>query len=79
MQMGITVVLMDPEQELLDTVPAGSTLKVGFPIAEGQDPTGMAMREYDPLAELWTTLEAEEVDGFMEAFETWPGTTILSN
>ena len=77
MLMDMTVVLMDPDQVILDHVPAGATLKLGYPLAEGVDPTALTMYLYDPAKEEWVELTAEEVLEYLEAYTDWPGTSIL--
>jgi hypothetical protein len=77
MLMGMTVVLMDPDKVILDHVPAGATLKLGYPLAEGVDSTALTMYLYDPAKEEWVELTAEEVLDYLEAYADWPGTSIL--
>jgi len=77
MLMGMTVVLMDPDQVILEEVPAGATLKLGYPMAEGVDPTALTMYLYDPAKEEWVELTGEEVLDYLEAYADWPGTSIL--
>ncbi len=77
MVLGMTVVLMDPDQVILDYVPAGATLKLGYPLTEGVDSTALSMYLYDPAEEEWVELTAEEVLDYLEAYAEWPGTSLL--
>jgi len=77
LKMGSTVVLMDPDQNILDALPTGTTLQVGFPMAESDDVDSHKMHEYDTALGEWVELTAEFDGGVMSAYETWPGTTIL--
>ena len=77
MLMGMTVVLMDPDQVLLDAVPADATLKIGFPMEDGLDPTALHMHLYDQAKEDWDELDAAAAAGYMEAYSEKPGTSIF--
>ena len=77
MLMGMTVVLMDPDHVVLDEIPAGATLKLGYPLTEGVDSTFLSMYLYDPSEEEWVELTAEEVLDYLEAYAKLPGTSIL--
>jgi len=77
MLMGMTVVLMDPDQVILDHVPAGATLKLSYPLAEGVDSTALTMYLYDHVKEEWVELTTEEALDYLEVYAEWPGTSIL--
>ena len=77
MLMGMTVVLMDPDQVILDHVPAGATLKLSYPLAEGVDSTALTMYLYDHVKEEWVELTTEEALDYLETYAKWPGTSIL--
>ena len=76
MLMGMTVVLMDPDQVLLTTLPAGATLEVGFPKG-GEDGAGLLVDFYDTAAENWLELPAVAGETFVQAFMQAPGTSIV--
>jgi len=75
---GMTVVLMDPDQVVLDEVPAGATLKLGYPLEEGILADELGMFLYDPVEEEWFELSGEKVLEYLEAFADWPGTSIFA-
>ena len=78
MLMGMTVVLMDPDKVVLDHMPAGATLKLGYPLTEGVDSTALTIYLYDQVKEEWVELTAEEVLDYLESYAGLPGTSILA-
>ena len=76
MLMGMTVVLMDPDQVLLTTLPAGKTMQVGFPKG-GEDGAGLFVDFYDTTAENWLELPAVDNPDTVQFFVQAPGTTII--
>jgi hypothetical protein len=79
MLLGMTVVLMDPDQNLLDSVPPGATLKLGYPLPAGVAVEDLHLHLYDPVAGAWVELTGAEVLAYFEAYAEWPGTCILVN
>ena len=77
MLLGMTVVLMDPDQNLLDAVPPGATLKLGYPLPTGVAVEDLHLHLYDPVAEAWVELTGAEVLAYFEAYAEWSGTSIL--
>ena len=77
MLKGMTVQLLDADQKVLEMVPAGATLKVGFPIEAGVEAASLKMNEYDLVNEDWMELAASGWNGWMEAYTNMPGTVIL--
>ena len=73
---GMTVVLMDPAQVLLNSLPAGSTLQVGFPNG-GEAASDLLIDFYDTSASNWLELPAVDSADFLQAFMQMPGTSIF--
>jgi len=73
---GMTVVLMDPEQAVLNALPAGATLQVGFPMSGEADP-GLRVDFYDASASNWQELQTSNSAGYLQAFMQAPGTSII--
>ena len=76
MLKGLTVVLMDPDQVLLNSLPAGATLQAGFPKG-GEAASGLLIDFYDAAASKWLELPALDSEGYLQAFMQMPGTAIV--
>jgi hypothetical protein len=74
--MGTTIVLMDPESNLLDEVPEDATLKVGYPMT-GKEATNLHIHLYELIKEAWAELPSAEAIGFLEAYTDFPGTFVM--
>ena len=73
---GLTVVLMDPAQVLLNSLPAGTTLQVGFPKG-GEAASDLLIDFYDTSASNWLELPALESGDDLQANMQMPGTAIV--
>ncbi len=76
MLSGMTVVLMDPAQVLLNSLPAGTTLQVGFPKG-GEASSGLKVDFYDVPASKWLELSAVDAANYLRAYIQTPGTSIF--
>ena len=76
MLKGLTVVLMDPAQVLLNSLPAGATLQVGFPKG-GEAASGLLIDFYNASASSWLELPAVDSADDLQAYMQMPGTSIF--
>lgn len=74
---GMTVQLLDADQNVLDAIPAGATMQVGFPVSAEAEPASLRMHEYDLVKKDWQTLAVTIGGDWAQAYTTFPGTVIL--
>lgn len=76
MLKGLTVVLMDPDQVLLNSLPTGATLQLGFP--KGSEAvSNLLINFYDTSANNWLELPAVNTADYLQAYVQMPGTSIF--
>jgi len=76
MLKGLTVVLMEPAQVLLNSLPADATLKIGFPKG-GEAASGLVIDFYNSSAPSLLELPAVDSLDYLEAYMQMPGTSIF--
>lgn len=77
MLLGMTVNLFDKNDNLVEELPKGATIKVSFPMgAKAEDLLGIQL--WNPMNEEWGSLiDLFAIEGQFEAFIDWPGTLPL--
>lgn len=76
MLKGLTVVLMDPDQVLLNSLPTGATLQLGFP--KGSEAvSNLLINFYDTSANNWLELPAVNTADYLQAYVQMPGISIF--
>jgi len=74
---GLTIVLLDPEKNVLDSLPGGSTIKLGFPMVGETDPSKLHIDLYNMTSQTWEVLIGSVAGTDMAAFIDHPGTALF--